>query len=62
MSDIIDTSFLMPYPTSDVYGIGIASSPVPATPPAPPPTQPEAQGGAPFNEIEGLGRYVDVKV
>jgi hypothetical protein len=75
MSDIVDTSFIMPYPTADVYGIGIAGSPVPEAPPSAPPAQAEAQSGAggaqytggapssePFNEIEGLGRYVDVRV
>jgi len=76
MSDIIDTSFLMPYPTADVYGIGIASSPVPEASTASPPTQTEVQSGvsgaqstgsAPSSEPikeepEGLGRYVDVRV
>jgi hypothetical protein len=75
MSDIVDTSFLMPYPIADVYGIGIAGSPVPESSPAARPTQVEAQNGitgaqstgsvpssGPSERTEGLGRYVDVRV
>jgi hypothetical protein len=75
MSDIIDTSFLMPYPTADVYGIGVAGAYKPEASPAAPPAQAEAQSGVsggqntgsappgePSEEIEGLGRYVDVRV
>jgi hypothetical protein len=69
MSDIIDTSFLAPYPTADVYGIGIAGSPVPEAAPAAPPAQAGQPngGGAPSREPageqpEGLGRFVDVRV
>jgi hypothetical protein len=75
MSDIIDAAFLAPYPTADVYGIGVAASPVPEPAPSTAPAQAESPssggarkgGGAPSSEpadvtLEGLGRYVDVKV
>ncbi len=75
MGDIIDTSFIAPYPTADVYGIGVAGSSAPEASPAVSPEQTEAQrepngtqgaGSAPSSgpseEIEGLGRYVDVRV
>ena len=75
MGDIIDTSFIMPYPTADVYGIGVAGSSVPEASFAAPPEQTEAQGvssgahiagnapsSGPSEKIEGLGRYVDVRV
>ena len=75
MSDIIDTSFLMPYPAADAYGIGVAGPSAPEAPPAAPPEQSEAQGApggaqnagsvpssGPSETIEGLGRYVDVRV
>jgi hypothetical protein len=75
MGDIIDTSFVVPYPTADVYGIGVAGHSVPEASPATPPERTEAQGATsgaqgagsapssgPSETIEGLGRYVDVRV
>jgi hypothetical protein len=75
MGDIIDTSFIMPYATADVYGIGVAGSSAPEASPASSPEQTEAKsepsgaqnaGSAPSSgpseKIEGLGRYVDVRV
>ena len=75
MGDIIDTSFVMPYPTADVYGIGVAGPSAPEASPAAPSEQTEAPGApsgaqgvgsapssGPSETIEGLGRYVDVRV
>jgi hypothetical protein len=75
MGDIIDTSFVTPYPTADVYGIGVAGSAAPEAPPATPPEQAEVQGApdvaqgagsspsrGPSETFEGLGGYVDVRV
>ena len=58
MSDVIDTTFSVPYPRENVFGIGIAGPAAPETTDVPP-EQPQGQSRKGYEE---LGRYVDVKI
>ena len=63
MSDVIDATFLVPYPRENVFGIGIAGPAAPEATDVPPePAPPEQPQGQSRKGYEELGRYVDVKI